>query len=88
MSLPSPSPPAVSISFQYAISMLMDGYGFPAGSTDVDFVRKIDGKSVGWTLGFMINQTTILFPPAPVEVCFVRSPIRQARSLSLSGTAR
>jgi len=42
------------------IHELLAGYGVPTDSHQVEFVNTIDGKDVGWTLGYMLNHTTAI----------------------------
>ncbi|XP_015913099.2 ectonucleoside triphosphate diphosphohydrolase 8 isoform X2 [Parasteatoda tepidariorum] len=46
---------------QYIQEVLTTGFGFtPTTWKNIEFVGKIDGKDVGWSLGYMINATNII----------------------------
>ncbi len=45
---------------QYATELLSRGYGFSTSTTAIEFVGAVDGNDVGWSLGFMLNQTNFL----------------------------
>ena len=40
--------------------MLANGYGFKTTANQIEFVGAVDGSDVGWSLGFMLNQTNFL----------------------------
>lgn len=44
----------------YSLFLLQNGFGFNHSNVDwsLMFLRKVDGMSVEWALGYMINQTT------------------------------
>jgi hypothetical protein len=53
---------------QYATQLLTTGYGLAASSRAVEFVGAVDGNDVGWSLGFMLNQTNFLLTGSGLPV--------------------
>ncbi|XP_072049015.1 ectonucleoside triphosphate diphosphohydrolase 8-like [Amphiura filiformis] len=49
----------------YIWSLLIERYGFDESNWNIEFVRKVNGVSVGWTMGYMIDATSRI--PSEVE---------------------
>ncbi|KAK3921838.1 Ectonucleoside triphosphate diphosphohydrolase 8, partial [Frankliniella fusca] len=55
---------------QYQANLLLDGYGIKENTwQNIDFLKKVNNTSVGWTLGFTIRSTNA-FPEEQAEEPF------------------
>lgn len=52
--------PSQCFNLNYAISLLTNGYKFPEDSDQIEFVSKVAGKSVGWTIGNLLYEEMFL----------------------------
>ena len=43
----------------YVASVLTSGYEFAHDTTQIEFVKDVDGKDVGWTLGYLLYDATL-----------------------------
>ncbi|XP_052131444.1 ectonucleoside triphosphate diphosphohydrolase 1-like isoform X1 [Frankliniella occidentalis] len=60
----------VCFNAQYQANLLVDGYGIKENTwQNIDFLKKVNNTSVGWTLGFTI-QSTNAFPEEQAEEPF------------------
>ncbi|XP_032806767.1 ectonucleoside triphosphate diphosphohydrolase 8-like [Petromyzon marinus] len=63
---------AVCFNGHYVQSLLLDGYGFTEESfAQIRFLKSIQGSSLGWTLGYMLNQTNMVPAVRPPRGSFL-----------------
>ncbi|XP_033102843.1 ectonucleoside triphosphate diphosphohydrolase 1-like [Anneissia japonica] len=58
----------------YIYAVLVNGYKFTEDSWNIRFVRKVNGLSVSWALGYMLNATNMIPAEAPETDTLVPSP--------------
>lgn len=52
----------------YVYALLTQGYGFNNQTWNISFEKSVDNKSLGWTLGYMINATNLIPKNKPKDV--------------------
>ncbi|XP_078717426.1 ectonucleoside triphosphate diphosphohydrolase 8-like [Lampetra fluviatilis] len=66
----------------YVQSLLLGGYGFTEESfAKIRFLKSIEGSSLGWTLGYMLNQTNMVPAVQPPRGSFL--PVGASSTLLL-----
>ncbi|XP_077992349.1 ectonucleoside triphosphate diphosphohydrolase 8-like [Glandiceps talaboti] len=72
--------PAYCFQAQYIFSFLTDSrsYHFDESTWNFEFIEKVDGLDLGWSLGFMINTTNLI----PAEEA-AEAPLTEAAYLAL-----
>ncbi|CAL1269736.1 unnamed protein product [Larinioides sclopetarius] len=67
---------------KYVYEVLINGYGFKSSTwKNLEFVKNIGGKDVGWVLGYMINATNLI--PEQARTPKALSPTALGASLVL-----
>ncbi|XP_019496649.1 PREDICTED: ectonucleoside triphosphate diphosphohydrolase 8 isoform X2 [Hipposideros armiger] len=52
----------------YILTLLLDGYGFSKETwSSIEFRKQAGGTDVGWTLGYMLNLTSMIPAEAPTQ---------------------
>lgn len=52
----SPYLPRQCFNAAYVVTLLVDGYGFPADTRSITVPERVQGSEVGWTLGFLVHE--------------------------------
>ncbi|CAK7292029.1 Ectonucleoside triphosphate diphosphohydrolase 8 [Vulpes lagopus] len=52
----------------YILTLLLEGYGFSEETwTSIEFHKQVSGTSIGWTLGYMLNLTSMVPAAVPAQ---------------------